>query len=41
MAYIPCQFGYTYDEWERLTTAIDQWLTEKIPHHVSGVAALL
>ena len=31
MAYSPASFGYTDDEWERLITATDEWLTEKIP----------
>ena len=31
MAYTPASFGYTDDEWERLITATDEWLTEKIP----------
>jgi hypothetical protein len=31
MAYTPASFGYTGDEWERLITATDEWLTEKIP----------
>ena len=31
MPYSPASFGYSDDEWERLLTATDEWLTEKIP----------
>jgi hypothetical protein len=31
MPYSPATFGYADDQWERLITATDEWLTEKIP----------
>jgi hypothetical protein len=37
MAYSPASFGYTDDEWERLLTAADEWLTEKIPTTSQGL----